>query len=707
MRYNTGNPVGTDGSSDPRDLYDNAGIIDLLLTGPLAEYLDRLGVPLKSWRGIMQQVTDFLIAQGYESVYLAYGSGVIVERQTQLVQRSGELYRVMNAADIPLTLTGTWTTDAPKLQAVGDAALRSALQSADGVEYVGNAVDKRVLSDSVDPDNGATTVGLSILERPGPHESVGAAISTLYRAGKTGIFKTSPYIPSHRAGPMAYRKTVGGRAELLTDLSRFYPAGAHRQPVPRRLVCAQVAISSFTATGTTDIYRYISTAHDFWGVAGTEMLQATVIDNATGRKYADARFFPGTSYSAQVLNSAGFGGLTVDIKQAPGVAAPTTIVVELAYPVSTENRAIYVDPVNGLDTFDGSSFDWPMKTIPAAIAKAPEVIFIKPTIYVQSNYPGGYTSANDVAIKAVGGRAQFVSLASTFSAWAVDSGTTYFTTVGGSPTPVGAVDFQHVDEFGAPRILTQAASLADCRITPNSFWYDATPRNMYVNLIDGSAPTAEKVMPYGAGNTLRHSSATAKVYVSDIDFIGGTGGAISARDAGVNGVLIAERCRFLGNYNSNGADIKDIGLTVFIDCSAAYNGNDGFNYGLYNGISPHFIEIGCFGYSNKSIGTGNGSTSHDNCVGLRINCDAAFNAGPGFADVNNANTLSVNVTSRANGPSVNASGFRADGATAMVYLDGASADGNSGADFEATTGSTLRIRDAYAKTYAGSIAVMT
>ncbi|MCO8261469.1 GDSL-type esterase/lipase family protein [Pseudomonas asiatica] len=136
MRYNTGNPVGPDGSNSPFDLYDNSGIIDLLLTGPLGEYLDRLGVPLKSWRGIMQQVTDYLIDQGYESVYLTYGAGVVVERQTQLVQRAGELYRVMNASDIPLTLTGTWATDAPKLQAVGDAALRQALASSTGATFV-------------------------------------------------------------------------------------------------------------------------------------------------------------------------------------------------------------------------------------------------------------------------------------------------------------------------------------------------------------------------------------------------------------------------------------------------------------------------------------------------------------------------------------------------------------------------------------------
>lgn len=137
MRYNTGNPVEPNGSSDPRDLYDTAAIADLLVNGPLGEYLSRLGVPLKSWQGIMKQVTDYLIAQGYESVYLTYGAGVVVDRQTQLVQRSGELYRVINASDIPLTLTGTWATDSLKLQAVGDASLRQVLASPDGWKYVG------------------------------------------------------------------------------------------------------------------------------------------------------------------------------------------------------------------------------------------------------------------------------------------------------------------------------------------------------------------------------------------------------------------------------------------------------------------------------------------------------------------------------------------------------------------------------------------
>jgi len=78
------------------------------------------------------EFNDFMNSLGFESIYLVYGASVVVERQTQLVQRDGALYRVINASDIPLTLTGTWATDAPKLEDVGDVILRQEL--ANGTE---------------------------------------------------------------------------------------------------------------------------------------------------------------------------------------------------------------------------------------------------------------------------------------------------------------------------------------------------------------------------------------------------------------------------------------------------------------------------------------------------------------------------------------------------------------------------------------------
>lgn len=134
MTYNTGNAIG---STDPRDLSDNAENFDNALnTGDLS-WEDRFGVQRKSWAGLEQQFADFLASQGWEPVFIQYAAGAVVQRPTQLIERGGELYRVRLQSDLPLTLTGTFTTDSPKLVAVGNQALRDMLSAADGATRVG------------------------------------------------------------------------------------------------------------------------------------------------------------------------------------------------------------------------------------------------------------------------------------------------------------------------------------------------------------------------------------------------------------------------------------------------------------------------------------------------------------------------------------------------------------------------------------------
>ncbi|MDL2186704.1 SGNH/GDSL hydrolase family protein [Pseudomonas sp. ChxA] len=137
MAYNTGNPVEPNGSSDPRDLKDNAQIIDKLVNGSELTWAGRIGKIIKTWAGMEKDFSDLLLRSGFESVYLQYGAGVVVNRATQLVQRNGELFRVTDQAVLPLSLTGTWATDAPKLTAVGDASVRAALLTAAGASMVG------------------------------------------------------------------------------------------------------------------------------------------------------------------------------------------------------------------------------------------------------------------------------------------------------------------------------------------------------------------------------------------------------------------------------------------------------------------------------------------------------------------------------------------------------------------------------------------
>ncbi|HFV9291435.1 TPA: hypothetical protein ACIAIE_001236 [Serratia fonticola] len=54
--YNTGNPVGPDGSNDPRDLNDNAKVLDKLINSTSESVPSRLDVQLYTWDGIRKNL---------------------------------------------------------------------------------------------------------------------------------------------------------------------------------------------------------------------------------------------------------------------------------------------------------------------------------------------------------------------------------------------------------------------------------------------------------------------------------------------------------------------------------------------------------------------------------------------------------------------------------------------------------------------------
>lgn len=139
MTFNTGNPVG---STDARDLYDNAQNLDKLANGPEHSYQDRLGVPRKSIAGMEADFTAFLAASGFEPEVLEYvdGSPLTVLRPTQLIERTstpGILYAIKLPATFPAELSGNWTTDEALLVIRVDDSLRKELMLAGGPGMVG------------------------------------------------------------------------------------------------------------------------------------------------------------------------------------------------------------------------------------------------------------------------------------------------------------------------------------------------------------------------------------------------------------------------------------------------------------------------------------------------------------------------------------------------------------------------------------------
>lgn len=127
MRYNTGNPVEPDGSSDPRDLFDNAGNIDLAANSEAQTWIDRKGKTRKSLAGMEADFLLLLASSGFELPAIPYGPGIVVDRPTQLISYGDGLYSVKATESFPVTLTGVWGDDEAILIVRSDAALRTEL----------------------------------------------------------------------------------------------------------------------------------------------------------------------------------------------------------------------------------------------------------------------------------------------------------------------------------------------------------------------------------------------------------------------------------------------------------------------------------------------------------------------------------------------------------------------------------------------------
>lgn len=174
--FNTGNPIGAWGSVDPRDLVDNAAILDRWVNDQtITQWRDRLGVQRLTWNGMevaFQQAqsdrqdafdaeqaehqadfdaaqaqresdfNDFLLASGYQFIGDYDTDGPLTVTQVnQIFSKDGEFWRAGAALTLPYTTVNDWEIDEPKFVSVGDAALRQELAQDHGGAHMGWARD--------------------------------------------------------------------------------------------------------------------------------------------------------------------------------------------------------------------------------------------------------------------------------------------------------------------------------------------------------------------------------------------------------------------------------------------------------------------------------------------------------------------------------------------------------------------------------------
>jgi hypothetical protein len=430
---------------------------------------------------------------------------------------------------------------------------------------------------------------------------VSTALNFLGRSGKEGIFFT-PASLGHRAGRLAYRITAGGRAELISDLRKYYPAGAFVDPY-------------------------------------------TV--GATGLK------------------------------------------------------AYFVKP-GGNNASAGTDWSTALASVTTALAKSDvDVVFVAAGVYVTGSHLGVYAGTRHVSIQAVGGDVVFVSAPAISQVWSSTAAPNVFKrTTADAVTGVVAVDYR--DEYGMPYVLTQRASVNDVIANNGSWFYDGAAVN--VSLPDGAAPVTDRVLYY-LGTAMRVTAPNVKFHQRGISYVGGTAGAFSARTGNAATCIVSEQCKFTGQPSADAYQIKDVGISIAIDCIAGKSGNDCFNYHFLGVLTPHFIEVNCVGVEGMAAGTGNGSSCHEDVIGIRIGCDYSKCGGSAIAEVNDASSYNVGCTGIDNGPSSTAYGVIGQsndkvGAGVRIWLHACSFGGNAAQDIAAKEGAQIFVRDTY---YASSL----
>lgn len=146
--YNTGNPVG---STQPKDLSDNAQVLDKLVVGTDPSVVDRLGNLRYSWAGMeydfqnaqdgrQAQFEDFLTTSSL--IFVGdYGAGLNFTNRSQYMIRDGVPYRIAYATTLPYTTTGNWATEQTNFTPVSsDDILRQDLSQPTGAGLVGESV---------------------------------------------------------------------------------------------------------------------------------------------------------------------------------------------------------------------------------------------------------------------------------------------------------------------------------------------------------------------------------------------------------------------------------------------------------------------------------------------------------------------------------------------------------------------------------------
>lgn len=310
-------------------------------------------------------------------------------------------------------------------------------------------------------------------------------------------------------------------------------------------------------------------------------------------------------------------------------------------------KSYFVDPVNGDDSYSGSS-TYPFKSINVALDQ-PDIkeLHLMEGVYPRLHSMSKSTYTGDLSIIGHGEVYITSNSPSVFSKSATYANV-YEATRGGFGNY--AVDTS-IKNGGLPLPMIKVNSVAEVNSTPNSYYHDGT--KLYIRTYDdrnitGYSNNHDLILSSAMLNTIFEGNMD--LYIENVTIYGSTN-PLYARTTSSNDVLrvFGKNSNFLfsGDENKDAVMLQGTTLSIFQNCKAGYSLKDGFNYHAKNGIIPKSIEINCQGFENGNDTDDNdqGSTTHDGGSIIRIGGAYYRNKGANIAEdaTGNTGTESLNL----------------------------------------------------------------
>lgn len=299
---------------------------------------------------------------------------------------------------------------------------------------------------------------------------------------------------------------------------------------------------------------------------------------------------------------------------------------------TTDAGTYYVDPIRGLSSNDGKTWETAFGNIATALQQSDVTcIMLREGFYNATKNLYNTVISKTVAIKGEPGKNVYLIQASATQMTEDEDHPGVYS--GSRGNCYGVIDLAITNFDNDPMQYVNAASVADVYSTPGS-WI-LTDGVLYVHTVDNRIPDADLIL-FRSGDNL-HAIGDITLYLENLKVYGGNSPLWVENSSTIGGLRVfAKDCDFYYSYTADNDAVMLQGaeLSIFKNCRAKYAQKDGFNYHAKNSVIPHAIEINCTGAYNGNIEDSNdqGSTIHDAGSIIRINGLYHDNYGGNLAD---------------------------------------------------------------------------